>query len=155
VKRRRAERNRKLVALLLIVGGTVGMLIALWAELQFLEKQFSTYYRTAALMGLYAFIFGLCTWTGFDLWREKPHAFKWAQILLVAQIPSIAFPGFAYTFYTGFALYFPLSMLASFRFQLGAVITIDISPEIEGFVFSLNLVAIAALYLLGKSRMTI
>ena len=100
--------------------------------------------------------FGLCTWTGVELWRKKPTAYRWAQILLIAQIPSVSFPGFAYYFYTGFTLYLSLntmpSVLVGFQFELGSAMKIAISSEIEGFAFGLNLVAIAALYLLGKSR---
>ncbi|HSK44740.1 MAG TPA: hypothetical protein VLA83_12725 [Candidatus Binatia bacterium] len=75
---------------------------------------------------------------------------------MIAQIPSVSFPGFAYYFYTGFTLYLSLntmpSVLVGFQFELGSAMKIAISSEIEGFAFGLNLVAIAALYLLGKSR---
>jgi hypothetical protein len=43
-------------------------------------------------------------------------------------------------------------VVTGFEFQLGSALEIQISPEIEGFVLGLNLVAIVALYLLGKSR---
>ncbi len=150
------ELNRKLVSLLLMGGGIAGLVIALWTELQLLEKQFSANRGAAAMMGAFAFVFGLCIWTGVELWRGKPWAFRWAQILLVAQIPTISFSGFTYLFYTGFTLYLSLStlpnVLVGFQFQLGSAIKTEILPVIEGFVFGLNLVAIAALYLLGKSR---
>ncbi|HEY1525471.1 MAG TPA: hypothetical protein VGH51_04465 [Candidatus Angelobacter sp.] len=153
----RPELNRKLVSLLLIVGGIAGVAIALWSELQFLQTQAAAN-RAAALMDAFALIFGACTWTGVELWRKKPAAYRWAQILLIAQIPNISFAGFAYYFYTGFTLYLSLntmpSVLMGFQFELGSAMKIAISSEIEGFTFGLNLAAIAALYLLGKSRTT-
>ena len=154
--RNNPELNRKLGSLLLIVGGIAGVIIALWTEASILNREFSANRGIAALMGVVAFIFGLCTWTGIELWRKKPAAFRLAQILLIAQIPSISFPGFVYHFYTGLTLYLSLSMrpdvVTGFEFQLGSALEIQISPEIEGFVLGLNLVAIVALYLLGKSR---
>jgi hypothetical protein len=154
--RNNPELNRKLVSLLFIVGGIAGVTIVLWTEVGILTQHFSAKHGVAALMGGFAFIFGLCTWTGVELWREKPAAFRLAQILLIAQIPNISFPGFAYQFYTGLTLYLSLSMrpdvVTGFEFQLGSALEIRISPEIEGFVLGVNLVAIVALYLLGKSR---
>lgn len=156
--RQHAELNRKLVSLLLIVGGIGGVAIALWSELKFLQMHAAAN-LAAALMGAFAVVFGVCTWTGVELWRNRPAAYRWAQILLLAQIPNISFAGFAYYFYTGFTLYLSLntmpSVLVGFQFELGSAIKILISSETEGFVFGINLVAIAALYLLGKSRTSI
>jgi hypothetical protein len=152
---KKADFNRKLVAVLLAVGGIVGVMLSLWAEERFLSLSAGNR-MLAAIMGLYAFVFGASTWTGIDLWREKPSAFTLAQILLVAQIPTIGFPGFAYYFYTGLALYLSFStrpdVVNGFNFQLGSAFRIQISREIDGFAWGINLVAILALYLLGKSR---
>jgi hypothetical protein len=157
-KGKKRELNRRLVSLLLIIGGAAGVAIALWSELKFLQMH-AAGNRAAAFMGAFAVVFGACAWTGVELWREKPWAFKWAQILLLAQIPSISFPGFAYFFYTGFTLYLSLntmpSVLVGLHFELGSAIKLALSSETDGFAFGLNLVAIAALYLLGKSRTTI
>jgi hypothetical protein len=145
-----------LVSLLLSVGGIAGVAVALSTEVSILNREFSANRGIAALMGVFAFVFGLCTWTGIELWRKKPAAFRWAQILLIAQIPSLSAPGFAYQFYTGLTLYLSLStqpnVVTGFEFQLGSALRIQIFPEIEGFVLGLNLIAIMALYLLGKSR---
>jgi hypothetical protein len=150
------ELNRKLVSLLLIVGGTAGVIATLWTEMSLISRANR---GAATVMGVFALIFGLSTWTGIELWRKKPWAFTCAQILLIAQIPNISFPGFAYYFYTGFTLYLSLntlpSVLLGFEFQLGSALRLEISHEIEGFTVGLNLVAIVALYLLGKSRVSI
>ena len=153
-----ADLNRKVVALLLAVGGIVGVMLSLSAEARFLSLAGDDRVN-AVLMGLYAFIFGLSTWVGVDLWRKRPSAFKWAQVLLVAQIPIVGFPGFAYYFYTGLTLYLSFStrpdVATGFEFQLGCGLGVQISRELEGFAWGINLVAILALYLLGKSRTSI
>ncbi len=153
-----AELYRKLVAVLLGVGGMAGLSTALWTETRLLSLHGGNRI-TAALMGLFAFIYGASTWIGIDLWRKKPSAFTWAQVLLVAQIPTVGFPGFAYYFYTGLTLYLSFStrpdVVTGFEFQLGSAFRLQISREIEGFAWGVNLVAILALYLLGKSRASI
>ena len=150
-----ADVNRKLVALLLAVGGIAGVMLSLSAEVRFLSL-LGDNRMNAVFMGLYAFIFGSSTWIGIELWRKKPSAFKWAQVLLVAQIPTVGFPGFAYYFYTGLTLYLSFStradVVTGFDFELGSALGFHISRELEGFAWGINLVAILALYLLGKSR---
>jgi hypothetical protein len=153
--RKNAELHRKLVAVLLAVGGLAGLGVTLWMEIKILSGPAGNRIA-AALMGLFAFIYGASTWTGIELWRKKPHAFTLAQILLLAQIPSVGFPGFAYYFYTGLTLYLSLStrsdVATGFEFQLGSAFHFQISREIDGSVWGVNLVAILALYFLGKSR---
>ena len=150
-----ADLNRKSVAVLLVVGGIVGVMLSLWAEQRFLSLSVGNR-MGAAMMGLYAFIFGASAWTGIDLWRKKPSAFTLAQVLLVAQIPTVGFPGFAYYFYTGLALYLSFSTRSDVAngldFQLGSAFRLQLSWKTEGFAWGINLVAILALYLLGKSR---
>ena len=152
------ELYRKLVAILLGMGGLAGLSIALWTETSLLFQQGGNRIN-AALVGLFAFIYGVSTWTGIELWRKKPPAFTWAQVLLVAQIPTVGFPGFAYYFYTGLTLYLSFSTrhdaVSGVECQIGSAFHFQISQEIEGFVWGINLVAILALYLLGKSRASI
>ena len=155
---KKEDLNRKSVALLLVVGGIVGVMISLWAEARFLSL-LAENRMVAATMGLYAFIFGSSTWIGVDLWRKKPTAFTWAQVLLVAQIPAVGFPGFGYCFNTGLAVYLSYStrpdVASGFEFHLGSMIRFQTSREIDGFAWGINLAAIFALYLLGKSRTSI
>src|SRR5581483_4978363 len=154
MRKDRGDLFRKLVAVLLALGGLVGIIIALMSETAMLSSSGRAF--NTALVGFFAFLFGFSGWTGVDLWRNKTHAFQWAQVLLVAQIPIISFPGLAYHFYTGMVLYLQYdqtsSTIFSFQAQLGSAIGFRISSSIEGFVFGINLIAVIALYLLGKAH---
>ena len=139
-----------------IVGGSAGVFVALWTEKGLLEQGLAGNRGVAALMGLFACIFGVSTWAGVELWREKPRAFRWAQILLIAQVPNLSFAGFAYHFYTGMTFCLCLSHQAStvtsVEFEFGSALKFQFGAQTEGFVLGVNLVAIVALYLLHTSR---
>jgi hypothetical protein len=156
MSKNKADLYRKLVAVLLAVGGAAGVVVCLWNEEMMLSHAGSGRSVNAALMGLFAFVFGASAWVGVDLWRKRTHAFLWAQVLLVAQIPTISFPGFACHFYTGMTLYLLLNQTATttlgFQANFGSEISFQISSQIEGFIFGINLIAVVALYLLGKAR---
>jgi hypothetical protein len=94
----------KLISLLLALGGAAGIVIGLSTELTQLVQSWPWPSAMTALMGLFVVVFGLSTWVGIDLWRGKPRAYRWAKILLIAQIPQVSVPGFAYHFYTGLVL---------------------------------------------------
>ena len=150
-----ADLYRKLIALLLAAGGGVGVIIALWSEVTMVLHAESEGARavSAIFMGIFTLIFGLSAWVGVDLWRKKPKAFTWARVLLIAQIPSVSFPGFAYKFYTGMTLVLGLNQTTlGFEAQLGSAISFRIASDIEGFAFGVNVVAALALVLLEKAR---
>jgi hypothetical protein len=142
----------KLIALLLVIGGIAGVGVCGWTcvKLAFYQSQ-PIFSLAAGLMAVFAIIFALCVWTGIDLWRGRPRAYKWAQVLLALQIPAITIPGFAYQFYTGMLL------LAYWNhgegnlgadFELASSITFKISSGIEDSIFGVNLIALAALIVL-------
>jgi len=149
----------KLIALLLAIGGIVGVGICGWTcvKLAFYQSQ-PIFSLATGLLVIFAIIFALCTWTGVDLWRGRPRAYKWAQVLLALQIPAITIPGFAYQFYTGMLL------LAYWNhgegklgadFELASSFTFTISSRIADSVFGVNLIALAAfIYLVYVSRKT-
>jgi len=149
----------KFIALLLAIGGIAGVGICGWTcvKLAFYQSQ-PIFSLAAGLLVIFAVIFALCIWTGVDLWRGRPRAYKWASVLFALQIPAITTPGFAYQFYTGMLL------LAYWNhgegnlgadFELASSITFKISSRIEDSIFGVNLIALAALiYLLSVSRKT-
>ena len=149
----------KLIALLLAIGGIVGVGICGWTcvKLAFYQSQ-PIFSLATGLLVVFAIIFALCTWTGVDLWRGKPRAYKWARVLFALQIPAITIPGFAYQFYTGMLL------LAYWNhgegklgadFELASSFTFTISSRIEDSIVGINLIALAAfIYLLSISQKT-
>lgn len=139
----------KLISLLLIVGGIAGAVGSAWTVF----SQEAKPWMTVALQALFILIFLFSTWTGLDLWRAKPRAYKWAKILFFLQIPNISTSGFVYQFYTAlmFGLGFTREAEAKLglEFQLGSAIVFFI-PGKEGLILGVNLIAIAALVYLAK-----
>ncbi len=131
----------KLISLLLSIGGAVGVAVSLWA----LSHVASS--KQAVLAVLYACIFGWAMWTGVDLWRNKPRAYKWALILLAFQIPNISIPAFAYQFYTGlsFLVSFTPPANVGFELHLASLISFQSSPSVQDVIVGINVVAITAL----------
>jgi hypothetical protein len=146
----------KLLSLLLSVGGIVGVVISLWAELtQFMQAGARPSVQTA-IIGVFAFVFGLSTWIGVDLWKGKERAYKWAKILFAAQVPQISLPGFAYHFYSSLVLFLTYrrqtDSKVGLNFELGSAIALWVSPDIENVVLGVNLVALVALIRLIKAE---
>jgi hypothetical protein len=136
----------KAVALLLGLGGVAGVCICLWTYVQLLEAS-TLFSKAAALMGTFLFVFGFSAWTGLQLWKRKPHAYRWAKIVLGLQVPSITAPGFAYQFYTALTLcpsYNFTDGKLHFDFEVASAI-VQISHRIEVISLGLNLIALAAL----------
>jgi len=155
-KTEKANLYRKLVSLILMIGGGAGFIVAAMAWIAGLTHRAAAPIWTVALMGLFVLVFGLTMWTGVELWRKKPRALIWAQILLIAQVPNLSVAGFVYQFYTAFPLYLSWSqrpdVVIGFEFHLGSNLTFQFGSETDGFILGVNLVAIGALYLLEKAR---
>ena len=155
-KKKNEDFFRKLVSLLLIAGGGAGVIAAVLSWIGMLDHVSLANRPVVVLMGLFVLVYGFSAWTGVELWRKKPGALKRAQILLLAQVPSLSVTGFAYQFYTGLALYLSLSqrpdIVIGFEFLPGSSLQFQLGAETDGFMLGVNLVAIVALYLLEKSR---
>ena len=104
-------------------------------------------FKEAVLTVFFACIFGWATWTGVELWRNEPRAYKWALILLAFQIPNITIPAFAYQFYTGLSVLVSFSPPANvgFEFHLASLIAFQASPNVPDVIVGINVVAVAAL----------
>ena len=140
----------RFIAFLLIAGGIVGVGIAVWLGLQTSSQQpaFAFYALVSAA------IFVWSSWKGISLWKGKPDGYKWAKILFAAQIPALTLPNFSYEFYTGLSFRLMFGQVDSnVGFNLGSSINFYVSPEIQGTVFGINLIAIIVLvYLFKVSR---
>ena len=146
----------RIVAAFLVVGGIAGVIVGLMAESALVAQGLAGRTASAAFMGAATCLFGFTAWTGVELWRRNPLSLIWAQIILIAQIPYIGFPVFAYQFYTPLVTSIGISSqantLINFQLQMGSLLRFKISPGIEGFFFGINLAAVVALYLLGKAQ---
>jgi hypothetical protein len=89
-----------LLALMLGLGGLVGVGICLWTYIQIFVQFGMKFPSTAALFGVFIVVFGWSIWVGVELWQDKPKAYAWAKILFLLQIPTVSVPHFAYQFYT-------------------------------------------------------
>ena len=135
----------KLVSLLLIVGGVTGAAFGWWAELQIFHQG---NIAVTVLYGLFVLLFAWSAWTGFELWKGKRQAVKMAQLILAAQIPNFTIPGFSFDgFYTGLRVYFMISERPPnlrWGFNLQSALHFAVSPEIDYWLFGINLLALAA-----------
>jgi hypothetical protein len=141
----------RLVAVLLIIGGSVGAAISLWAEARAYAPADLRFVAAAMVL------FGCSVWVGVRLWQGRPNSYRWAQALFLLQIPNITVPGFSYQFYLGLTLVLSFSREAASKlnldFEIASGLTFKISSEIENLVVGINLVALGILiYLLMKSR---
>jgi hypothetical protein len=90
---------------------------------------------------------------GIRLWRGEPKGWRWATILFALQVPVLTVPGLSYEFYTGLALKIVGGDVATnVGLDFGANANFYLGTEITGLVYGVNLVAVAALIHLLRSR---
>lgn len=145
----------KAVSLLLIIGGVVGIVIAIALEVRFLSIPGAPFFSPSiAILGAFNLIYGWSIWTGVDLWRGKSQALLWARILFAMQILAITVPGFRYEFNTGLMLQVLYrSARIHFGFKLGSSFAFYISQSIEGFALGINVFAVGVfVYLMRAGR---
>jgi hypothetical protein len=74
----RDSKAMKAVSLLLIIGGVVGIVIAIALEGRFLSIPGAPFFSPSiAILGAFNLIYGWSIWTGVDLWRGKSQALLW------------------------------------------------------------------------------
>jgi len=144
----------KIVALLLLIGGVLGVGVSAWLDLGLLGSS-QLQATSVVITGVFILLFGWAAWTGFELWRGRRQALWMAKVLYALQVPVFTFPGFTYELHTGLAVRFMLfnGLNLNFNFHLGSTFSFYISPEIQSVALGVNVVAVAALiYLDRRSR---
>ena len=140
----------RFLALLLIVGGVAGLVLAIWLWLQA---------SLASLLLALVFLplFGLSAWVGVGLWRELPRYHIWAQIAFALQVPIVTCSAFSYKFFT--AMVFELSFEGAaesklnLNWELGSKFSFIAAPGSPDLIIGVNVLALAALaYLLFEPR---
>lgn len=146
----------KLVALLLMVGGVVGIGVGVWLDIKLLmSSQISAFSVTTAIIGVFILLYGWAVWTGIDLWKGRRRALTFAQILFGMQIPVLTIPGFSYEFHTGLTVLITIlsGLRLNFNFNIGSSFSFYISSQVHGVAIGINLVALLVLiYLIRISR---
>jgi len=138
----------RFLAALLGVGGLFGIGLGLYMGYQYLQQHWVFIFLVAAFVAVFAW----STLTGARLWRGDARGWKWAIILLIAQIPVLTVPGFSYEFYTGLAIkLLGGNVQNNFAMGFGTSINVYLDVRINDLIYGVNLFAFgAAIYLLYK-----
>lgn len=141
----------RILALLLIVGGIVGVLIAGLMVYQFLQAHWIYLLLIAAFIALFLW----SALTGLRLWRGEQRGLKWATTLFAMQIPVLTVPGLEYEFYTGLAVKLMGGNVESgFLLAMGASGSFYLDTTINDWVYGINLLALVAVIYLVLHRRT-
>jgi hypothetical protein len=142
-------KSAKLLAVMLAIGGVLGIGLAIWMGYQFVPVHWI--YIVLVVAFLLLFIWSVIA--GIRLWRGEPKGWKWATILFALQVPVLTVPGLSYEFYTGLALKIVGGDVeTNVGLDFGANANFYLGTEITGLVYGVNLVAVAALIYLVRSR---
>src|SRR5260370_31417341 len=92
-KKTTVEWGVKVIAFLLIASGIVGIGLSAVAFVSSPQAVLGSW-SMAAFTVMFTLLFGSSIWIGLALWDRKLRGYKWAKILLAAQIPNIMIPCF-------------------------------------------------------------
>lgn len=140
----------KALAVVLVVGGVVGVGLAIWMGVQFIPAHWVYSLFVAAFLVLFVGS-GIA---GVLLWRGKANGRKWSTILFAMQIPVLTVPGMSYEIYTGLSIKaFGGDPGPSFAFNLGANANFYLDTNIASTIYGVNIFALGAfIYLLRAWR---
>ena len=133
--------GERTLALLLMVGGVLGVGISMFTAGQFLRM----HWIYGVLIAGALFVFVWSALTGYRLWRGEVRGWKWATILFALQIPILTVPGFSYEYYTGIALQIMGGHVdKTFTLSLGANANLYLDTRIVDLRYGVNIFAIGA-----------
>jgi len=140
----------RVVAFLLVAGGVLGILAAVFLAQEFARQQPDR--MITPLASIIIFAWGVVM--GVVLWRGRPAGYKWAKILFILQIPAFRVAQFSYEFSTGISARVLFGHSNSrFGANIGSSLNFLISSDPQGWMFGINLVAlvvVAYLYILSR-----
>jgi len=134
------------LALLLLVGGVLGIVTAIMVG----QRLLRAHWIYAIIIAAFIYLFAWSALTGFRLWRGDPRGWKWATILFAMQVPVLTVPGLSYEYYTGISTKIMGGHVGKhFDFSLGANAQFYLDTRIVHLLYGVNLFALAAtVYLL-------
>lgn len=150
VEKESQDKGSKFLALLLTLGGVLGMGLSVYLGYTFVQRHWVYVVLAVAFLSLFVWT----TLTGIRLWRNDSRGWKWGKILFAAQIPVLTVPGFSYEYYSGIAIKVLGGRVDSnYSMELGANANLYLDTRITDLVYGINLFAIGALiYLMAKSK---
>lgn len=130
----------RILAVLLILGGIIGIGLSIWMAILGMEQP-----AFAIVAIVFAAVFTFTTWQGVKLWQNRPEAYKWSKILFAAQVPAFSVGGITYGFFTlvGFNVQLGAGV-ELFDFSAGSALNVLYSPEAPPTFVGVNLIAAAA-----------
>jgi hypothetical protein len=139
----------RLLAMLLLVGGLVGVAVILYMGYGMLQQ----HWIYGLVFALFALLFAYSTFVGFRLWRGHPLGRKRAMILFATQVPVFTVPGATYEWYTGLAFKIMGGHVEKNTvLELGSSINFYLDTRITDLAYGVNVVALAALLFLIATR---
>jgi hypothetical protein len=133
--------GERTLALLLMVGGVLGVGISIFTAPPFLRM----HWIYGVLIAGALFVFVWSALTGYRLWRGQVRGWKWATILFALQIPILTVPGFSYEYYTGIALQIMGGHVdKTFTLSLGSNANLYLDTRIVDLRYGVNVFAIGA-----------
>lgn len=141
----------RFVSFLMIAGAMLGILSSVFLAPRLAQEHRP--YRVAVAVVSVA-VFAWAAVKGIDLWRGKPGGYRWAKVLFALQIPAVSVARFSYEFSTGMSarVMFGHSN-RRFGADIGSSLNLLISPEPQGWMLGINIVAvIVVVYLFMASR---
>ncbi|HKW74978.1 MAG TPA: hypothetical protein VJN64_05585 [Terriglobales bacterium] len=143
-KKRKIPVGLTLIYLLLVIGGGIGVSMALLREASIQNDLSQLTY-----IGLVILLNAGTAWVGFCIWKGDSRSYRWARLIFLLQVPVLSFSKLTYEFYTGAFLGLTFSQEAASKLnlnlELGSLTSLQISPGIHGLIVGVNLVALAAL----------
>jgi hypothetical protein len=145
------ENVDRFLALLLIIGGAAGLVLAILLSRTSLPFLFSF---------VFVVMFGLSAWVGAGLWRGRPRYHVWAALIFALQVPIVTCSAFSYRFFTAMTLGLTFENAAenklNFEWELGSKLSFSVPSNTPDLIFGVNLIAVAAMaYLLFVPRKSV
>ncbi len=151
VEQVRVALGARILAVFLVLGGIIGVGLALLMAYPFVQA----HWVYLLLIAAFAAVFVWSALTGVRLWQGQARGWKWATILFAAQVPVFSVPGLSYEYYTGFAIKLMGGAVeSSFSLGLGSSANFYLDTRITEVFYGINLFAVAAVIylLLRRSR---
>jgi hypothetical protein len=139
----------RFLAVLLAVGGVIGIAIALFMGFTFVKQHWIYIVIVAAFAALFAY----STLVGYRLWKGDPVARKRALLLFASQVPVFTLPGVTYEWYTGLAFKIMGGQVEKTTvLSLGSSINLYLDTRITDVAYGVNIVALLAVGCLLAAR---